>query len=183
MSDQNQDIRTKVRDAQKQIIDRLAQCEALLSDLYTTYRSAIPEMDKFWAQLAKEETTHEKILKTLYSVLDRQHIFYNLDRFNGQGITDYIDRITAELDAVRRTPVTALYAVSTALSLEVALIDSRFYDTVTSDAPEFALIAKQLSGAARKHVEHIQRQHALLLKTAEDNRAGQHARTTRYTTQ
>jgi hypothetical protein len=158
------DIQAKVRAAQGAIIDRLADCESLLAELYTTYRDTIPELRDFWERLAKEETTHKQILLTLHSILDRGRIFYNLDRFNERAITEYIEKVTAELDAAKGTPAPPLYAVSTALALEVALIDTQFYDTVTSDAPEFSLIARQLSAASRKHIEHIQRQHMLLLQ-------------------
>lgn len=42
------DIKAKIRDAQKRIIDNLAQGEESIAELYAAYSHNLPEMASFW---------------------------------------------------------------------------------------------------------------------------------------
>ena len=157
------DIRTKVREAQRRILDHLAQCEEAIATLYDAYGRSFPEMAAFWNSLSAEEHAHVRLLKSLHKQLDKGNVFYNLGRFDTQIIDAYITKARAEQAALKTGTVSASQAVSVALLLETSLVDAHFYDIVTSDAPEFTVIADHLSKATRRHIalvrERLVKQH------------------------
>ena len=147
------DIQARVREAQGKIIDQLAQCEASIAELYATYGRALPEMGDVWQKLSAEEDSHARLLKSMHAQLDNGNIFYNLGRFDKQATDALIAKVTAESAAAKKAPVSAVRAITVALSIETSILEAHFYEIVTSDAPEFTVIAEHLSKATKRHVE------------------------------
>lgn len=152
------DIKAKIRDAQKRIIDNLAQCEESIAELYAAYSHGFPDMAAFWQTLSTEEKAHARLLKSMHKQLDNGYIFNNIGRFDKQTTDAFITRIKTELAAVKEKSISALHATKTALVIEASLVDGCFYETVTSDAPEFKAVADHLTKATNTHIELIQKQ-------------------------
>ena len=152
------DINTKIREAQKLIIDNLAQCEESIAELYAAYGNSFPEMADFWQTLSNDEKAHARLLKTLYKQLDQGYIFSNIGRFDKLATDTFIAKAKAELAALKENPVTASNAIALALSMEAALVEGHFYEIVTSDAPQFKIIAAYLTKATNVHIERIRNQ-------------------------
>ncbi len=158
MGRQHVDSKTRVREAQRVIIDHLAQCEAAIAKLYATYGRMLPEMGEVWQTLSAEEDDHARLLKSMHTQLDNGNVFYNLGRFDKQATDALIAKVNAEIAAVRTHPVSALKAITVALSIETSILDAHFYEIVTSDAPEFTVIADHLSKATKRHIELVREQ-------------------------
>lgn len=152
------DIKTKVREAQRLTIDHLAQYETEIAELYAAYGNTFSETADFWRMLSNEERAHARLLKSMHKLLNKGYIFYNLGRFDRQTINALITKVKTELAEVKEKPISVLRAITVALTIETSIMDAHFYEIVTSDAPEFKIIADHLSKATKQHIEQIQEQ-------------------------
>ncbi|MDD4869724.1 MAG: hypothetical protein PHR77_04125 [Kiritimatiellae bacterium] len=149
------DIKNKVIESQRKIIDALADCEIHIGSLYEKYAVKFPEMKTQWLGLANAEKTHYDLLKTMHRILDKGSIFYNLGKFGDKALLQMESLINESLKNADNPGLTSGDAISTAFKIETSVIDSHFYDVISSDAPEFKIIAQRLSADTKKHVEAI----------------------------
>ena len=145
------DIKTEIRESQRQLLDLLAQYEALISELYAAYARIFPDNATFWQALSREESAHERFLKSLHKLLDAGTVFYNLDRFNVQTIRACMAEVQTGLAAAKQDTISLPLALETALSIEKSVLDGHFYDIVKTDAPEFSVIADHLAKDTNRH--------------------------------
>ena len=155
---QGMDIKIKIREAQKLIIDRLALCEESIAELYAAYSKRLPEMADFWQALSNEEKNHARLLKSLHKQLDNGVIINNIGRFDKPTIEAFITKIQTELAMLKESSISVLHATTVALSIEASIVDGYFYEIATSDAPEFKSIAEYLTKATHGHIELVQNQ-------------------------
>lgn len=151
-------VKDKIIEAQRKVIDRLAQFEALIADLYDAYGAALPEMVDFWRALSHEERIHAERLRSLHSLLDKGKLFYNLTSFDMATIDALIKEIQAEIIVANRKTVTRSQALTTALSIEKSIVEGKFYANVKSDATEFSVIADHLAKSTERHCKLVQDQ-------------------------
>jgi hypothetical protein len=149
------DAKSTVIRSQRKIIDELAGCEARIGLLYEQYATRFPDMEPHWRGLAEDEMTHSALLKTMHRILDKGSLFFDLGKFSSGALP----AINALLDRAMERAKTRSFApdeaLSTAFEIETSLIDSHFYDVVTSDAPEFRIIAARLSKDTKEHAASI----------------------------
>lgn len=149
------DIKDKVVESQRKIIDALAACELHIGSLYEKYASLFPGMEAQWRGLAAAEKTHADLLKTLHRILDKGRLFFNIGKFDDRTLQPVVSLVETSLKKADTPGFTADEAVATALQIEASILDAHFYDLVSSDAPEFKIIAERLSSDTRKHVAAI----------------------------
>lgn len=149
------DVKDKIIESQRKIIDDLAECEESISLLYQKYAARFPAMRSQWESLVEAEHTHAKLLKSMHRILDKGSIFFNIGKFNKDMMEPVHKVIEDALAAAEKPDLTQQDATKSALSIESSLLDAHFYDKVTSDAPEFKIIAERLSKETKKHVEVI----------------------------
>ena len=152
------DIKTQILEAQKLIVDNLAQCEESIAELYAAYGNSFPEMMDFWQTLSNDETAHAHLLKTLHKQLEQGYIFNNIGRFDKPAIDAFITKSKSELAVLKEKPVSVSHAITLALSMEASLVEGHFYEIVTSDAPEYQIIADYLTKATNFQIELIRKQ-------------------------
>lgn len=150
--------REKVAEAQAKILQGLIECEEVIQQLYEDYSKTVPTMTAFWIRLAREEKQHAAMLRTLHRFLKKGHLFSNIGRFSETAIEPIMKLVADARIEAASGRVSAHQAVQVALRIETSLIDSRFYDVVESDAPEFKHIAQTLSHATAIHTEQIREQ-------------------------
>ncbi len=151
------DVKNKIIQSQKKIMDALVECESHIGQLYEKYAERFPEMRVQWSELACAEKVHANLLQTMHRILEKGSIFRNLGKFSDQAIQPMLELIEDSLKKADSPDLTQKEAVAIALKIESSLLDSHFYDVVASDAPEFKIIAERLSADTRKHVDLIRR--------------------------
>lgn len=150
-------VEAKIQDAQRRILDTMIELEESIAALYDGYATFCPWEPEFWRQMAREERDHATALRGLQGFLDRGVLFQNIGRFDRGAMQAMIDELRRL--AGKRCPMTD--AVRTAIRIENSLLESRFYDVVTSDSPDFQLVAQFLSESTRAHVARIREKGAL----------------------
>jgi len=151
------EVKNKIIEAQRKIIDALAGCENNIGLLYEKYASRFPEMKQQWSSLSKAEKMHANLLKTMHRILDKGSVFYNLGKFSDVAIQPMITIINSALKEADAPDLTSDDAITAALKIESSIMDAHFYDIVASDAPEFRIIAERLSGETKQHAELIRK--------------------------
>lgn len=149
------DTKARVRDAQTKIIDRLAESESAVGDLYKAYRDLDPEMAPFWQALVQEEEMHARLLTSMHTFLEKGNIFFNLGRFDLDSLETFLAFVAKERAAAEERVLSRSQMVGVALNVETSIQDSGFYDLVKSDAPAFRHIAEKLSTDTKVHVQKI----------------------------
>ncbi len=150
------DTREKIIEAQCSKVSSLADFEDMIGDLYETYADLFPEMAPFWQAIVTEERKHAKLLTAMLGLIRDGHIFYNLDRMDTKAIERYVSDIKANIAKARPGSLTAVDAISTALSIEASVVEADFYKDVKSDAPEFKTIAHHLIKDTQRHIDLIE---------------------------
>ncbi|MEI6809400.1 MAG: hypothetical protein WCN95_11825 [bacterium] len=145
----------QVTKAQRQILELLASYEEVIAALYTTFAKHLPDYKEFWQHLAKEEVGHAQLLRGLNKFLDRGFLFKDIGRFDIAEIQAKILEVNSLLQVVKSNSITAEDAIAIALKAESGILDGPFYKIVTSDAPEFRIIAKHLSDATERHANDV----------------------------
>ncbi len=149
------DIKEKVIESQRKIIDDLAECEVHVGMLYDKYAAIFPAMKTEWSGLATAEKTHADMLKSMHRILDKKSLFFNLGKFGKEATSQLLDFINEAIKSADKPGFTMQDAVNAALKIETSIIDAHFYDIVTSDAPEFKIIADRLTADTKKHIKAI----------------------------
>lgn len=149
------EVQESVKAAQADMLGLLVALEEAAGGLYSAYSERLAGSADFWARLAAEELQHATLLKGLYKILDQGRVFRNVERFNRRDIEADIRVILNAEFVARHGKLSPHDAVNTALRIERAITESGFYASVTSDAPEFALIAARLMGCTKEHLHRL----------------------------
>jgi len=150
------DSKEKVKQQQSRILESLMGWEQVVGALYARYAEMFPGVTEFWLRLAREEEGHAKQLGSLRILLREGHVFWNIGRFREEAIQDEVDVVKKALDGTEAGRQLALAeALETAGQIEDSILEAGFYDTVESEVPEFAKVARTLADATRQHAERI----------------------------
>lgn len=148
-------VSNTIVNAQRRIIDRLAEWEELAGSLYMAYADRFPEQGPTWRQLAREEQTHAAALGAIRKMLDAGHLLENVGQFDGDLIEQEVEEVRRALKRAGQPDLKLDEAVSTARAIENSVIESQFYNTVTCSAPEFERIAQRLRGDTHRHIDKL----------------------------
>ena len=148
-------IRHEIEKSQGAILETLAVCEDRIGATYEAFAGIFPQFAEFWSKLANEERRHAQMLKNLRIFLAHGHLFRNIGRFS----PERIQALQMLLDEIHQTlatgKMTASEAFAAAMKLECSLVDGRFYNEVSSDAPEYATVAKAMLNETNEHIARI----------------------------
>ena len=161
------DSKAAVQKAQREILQNLVRWESSISALYHEYSRLFPVMADFWSTLSQEETAHAHLLQALEKTLDEGHIFWNIGHFGPEAVHHETVQVEEAINRAMAAKVSAREAVFAAVKIEASLLESRFYNVVKSDAPEFERVARKLTKATEDHVARIRAQ---LMETTDDDR-------------
>ena len=129
----------------------MIELEEAIAALYEWYATFCPWEPEFWRQTAREERDHATTLKGLHRFLDQGILFQNIGRFDVALMQAMIEEVRGLVG--KRCPMAA--ALNAAVKIESSLLDSRFYEVVTSDSRDFQLVAEFLSESTRAHAQSI----------------------------
>jgi hypothetical protein len=148
-------MRNEIVTAQRSILLNLAACEDLIGDLYEAYERLFPASSPLWAALASDERSHARVLTALSRLLDDGHLFWDIGLFRENAVASQVAVVRTALERARQRLPTEAEALRTATRIEAALLDSKFYSLVRSDAKEFTCIAGILSRATNAHMQRL----------------------------
>ncbi|UCG63141.1 MAG: hypothetical protein JSV52_07630 [Candidatus Zixiibacteriota bacterium] len=146
------DYRGSDTDALQMLIDH----ENTISELYTAYADRFADRRQYWLNLAHEETEHADELRKLLPLADKGNRVLNTSGFKPAAVNTSVSYLRDQIRQARGGLVTLRDALSTALDLEKAMIERKFFDILDTPAPEAQSVLITLTDGTQKHIETIE---------------------------
>jgi len=139
------------------ILDMLANNEEYIAKLYQAYASRFIEYGTFWNGMAAEELGHADIIRKFSREVEQGLGHINEKRFNKEALDTYSNYVKKELDAVQKTRLSLMHALSTAFYIEQSLIEARFFEAFEGGSEETKKLLQQYKAHEKEHVERVRK--------------------------
>jgi hypothetical protein len=133
-------------------LELLREHERALGRLYRTYAECFAGQSEFWLRLAAEEDQHAEWLGSLRLRLEDDESGRLLDRFPTGAIEHSLVYVNKLIANAHTSGITPLRALSVALDLEQALLESRYFEVFESDSPELKRTLETLAESTHAHL-------------------------------
>ena len=148
--------------AQTKVLEMLIRHEELLSQLYGMYAMKLSRRHAFWYGLAMDEKSHADWLRTLMFLDFGEGTLFDEKRFDLEVIQASIELARARLNEVESKTLYPFIAVSTALEMEQAMIERKYFEVCAGDGEEFRRIMETLAAQTKTHVDKLLQEQATL---------------------
>lgn len=145
------DVKKSVAAVQLEILNQVIERELSVSQLYEKFAGNFPRFAELWTGLAAEERAHAQLLRNMESYIQQGHLLWNLGKLKEEELNEeqkLVDDANLKLRMGRMDPLKAL---NIAFEIENSLLDSKFYDVVNCDLPEFQKTAEELRRSEEQH--------------------------------
>jgi hypothetical protein len=143
-----------------ELLEAMKEHELALAHLYGLYAEKYPDYKDFWISLSLEENQHAAWLDKLWSEIENGSEDIIVERFPigaVQRSTEYVRNLE---ETANKPDFTLVNALSTALRLEEALMENKFFEVCEGDSVKtkrtLNLLAQSTLGHCRKVREHLQ---------------------------
>lgn len=138
-----------------EIIEAMARNEEAVSRLYEVYAEKFPAQKAFWSGLAADETTHAAWIRSLQAKMKEGALAINRDRFKIQPVRAFSAYLEREVATAREPGMSPINALSVALYIEESIIEQRYFEVFTADAPELKRVLSDLAVSTKGHLERV----------------------------
>ncbi len=129
--------------------------EEVISRLYECYAERFPEHRNFWTKLSKEEIEHANWIDRLRSRIEEGSDAMVVDRFPIAAVKSSIDFVNKQIDKALDANFSLINALSTAIDIEKALLESAYFETFEGDSKETIRTLAFLASSTREHRRRI----------------------------
>jgi len=137
------------------ILGALKDHEHALAHLYDVYAETFPECEALWAELAREEIQHADWLDSLQARIEGSPEDFVVDRFSVATIEHSIKYVERLFDRAKQPDFTLINALSTALQLEKALIENKYFEVLEGDSANTKRTLEQLAQCTQLHYKKL----------------------------
>ena len=143
------------KESESGILEMMAVNEEKVSDLYKIYSEKFPDYRDFWTGLYVEEIEHAIWIREFRKKIKEGTVYFKEGRFNMYVIENFSNYMRRILDAAKKQEISLESALSTALDIEIALIENRFFEVFETDSEELKFMLKFLEDSTAKHRERV----------------------------
>ena len=144
--------------APDKILEAMKEHELALAELYEVYADKFPEYKDFWTKFSREEYQHADWINTIQTRVEESTEDFVVERFPIGAVehsTEYVKKLA---NTSRHQDMLLINALSTAVHLEQALIEKKYFEVFEGDS---AKIKKTLSLLAQSTQKHYEKLHAV----------------------
>jgi hypothetical protein len=137
--------------APKELLEAMKEHELALARLYGLYAEKYPDYEDFWTSLSLEENQHAAWLDQLWSEIENGSEDIIVERFPigaVQRSTEYVKKLE---DTAYQPDFVLVNALSTALRLEEALMENKFFEVCEGDSAKTKLTLSLLAQSTLEH--------------------------------
>ena len=142
---------------QIEVLEQLAGLEDATSDLYKAYGDRLADLERFWLDLAADETTHASWIRQLEPLVSSGTVDFSEGRFRTKVIQNFMDYVNEERARARGQRMPLIKAISIALDIEKAFLEKKLFDVVEGDSLELERVLNQLAAATQEHRDMLQK--------------------------
>ncbi len=135
----------------EQLLDLLKEHENGLAELYKSYSEIFLEYKDFWQELAIEETRHAQWLDNLKTKIESGAGCFIIERFPINAIKTSLNFVNQCIGKAYEPDFQHINALSTALHLEEALIEKKYFEVLQGDGSDVKDTFDKLSADTQQH--------------------------------
>ena len=141
--------------APDKILEAMKEHELALAELYEVYADKFPEYKDFWTKFSREEYQHADWINTLQTRFEESTEDFVIERFPIGAVensTEYVKKLAV---TTRQSDMLLINALSTAVHLEQALIEKKYFEVFEGDSAKTKKILSLLAQSTQKHYEKL----------------------------
>jgi len=139
--------------APDKILEAMKEHELALAELYEVYADKFPEYKDFWTKFSSEEIQHADWINTLQTKVEESPDDFVVERFAIGAVEHSTQYVKKQTNTARQSDMLLINALSTALHLEQALIEKKFFEVFEGDSMKTKHILSLLAQSTQKHYE------------------------------
>jgi len=136
-----------------EILEAMKDHELALAELYEVYADKFPEYKDFWTKFSSEEIQHADWINTLQTKVEESPDDFVVERFAIGAVENSTEYIKKLANTARQEDLLLINALSTALHLEQALIEKKYFEVFEGDSMKTKHILSLLAQSTQKHYE------------------------------
>jgi hypothetical protein len=139
------------------LLETMKEHEEAIARLYEFYAERFPQCRSFWAKLSKEEIQHANWIYKLRAKIEDGSEDIVVDRFPLEAIESSINFVNKQIAQAANANFALINALSTAMDLERALIESKYFEVFEGDSRGTIRTMTLLASSTREHYQRIRR--------------------------
>ena len=141
----------KIAESPVELLEALKEHELAIANLYEVYADVFPECRDFWIDLSKDELQHANWIDALYAKIKNSDEDFVAERFRIEPVKHSIEYVNQQAAGAYEPDFTLINALSTALQLEKALIEKKYFEVFAGDSAQTQRTLGLLADCTRTH--------------------------------
>lgn len=137
------------------ILEAMKEHEQALAHLYELYVGKFPEYKDFWNELSKEEVQHAGWIDKLQVGLENSSDDFVVERFPIGAIQHSTEYVKKLMDMANQPDFVLINALSTALRLEEALMENKYFEVIETDSAKTKHTLAMLAQSTQQHCQRV----------------------------
>ena len=139
------------------ILEAMKEHEQALARLYKLYAAKFLEYQGFWTELSLEEVQHADWIDKLQADIDDSSEDFIVERFPLGAIQRSTEFVKKQTIAADQPDFVLINALSTALRLEEALMENKYFEVIETDNAKTKNTLAMLVQSTREHYQRIRK--------------------------
>ena len=145
----------KIAETPGVILNAFKEHEQAIAHLYEVYAEKFPECKDLWMELSSEEIQHARWLDLLQDKIEDGSEYFVVERFPLAAIEHSIGYVNQLATRAHQPDFTLINALSTALQLEQALIENKYFEVFEGDSAKTRHTLALLAQSTHTHYEKL----------------------------
>ena len=139
------------------ILEAMKEHEKAISDLYELYARKFSEYKDFWTGLSQEEVQHAGWLERLQNDIEDNTEDFVIERFPVDAIQRSTEFVKKQMETAEQPDFVLINALSTALRLEEALMESKYFEVLETDSAKTKHTLTMLAQSTQAHYQKVRK--------------------------
>jgi len=138
-----------------ELLEAMREHELTLAHLYGLYAKKYPDYEDFWVSLSLEENQHAAWLDKLWIEIENGSEDIIIERFPIGAVQRSTEYVKSLEDTTNQPDFTLVNALSTALRLEEAFMENKFFEVCEGDSVKTKRTLNLLAQSTQEHCRKV----------------------------
>ena len=139
------------------ILEAMKEHEQSLARLYERYALKFREYKGFWSELSLEEVQHARWIDKLQTDIKDSSEDFIVERFPLGAIQRSTEYVNKQADTADQPDFVLINALSTALRLEEAMMENKYFEVIETDSAKTKHTLAMLAQSTQEHYQKIRK--------------------------
>jgi hypothetical protein len=138
------------------LFSTMEDCEKAMSEYYLACSVLTADHYEFCVGLSEEEKDHVTIIKMIKQIFIKSPASFKASgRFDTATLEDFCSRVKRETGKIESGSVTLKQALQASAELEGTLIETNYFEIITSENRKYLELAEKITSANNRHRESL----------------------------